>query len=303
MIPSSTKILDFEKMIDKNIEKLALTLLFLFVFTPLRGQAPRLIVRSDDLAAFHSINRASIDTYVNGITTSVEVIPVAAWLPEAVELLREHSGVDVGVHLAITSEWENIKWRPLTHCPSLTDSNGFFYPMIWPNAAYPNQSVMENDWQLSEIEAEFRAQIELMLKNVPWTSHLSGHMGSMSFDEKVLMMVKKLAKEYNLIVIEGDDYNIQRISYDGPKNTFQEKESSFIKMLDGLEHGKEYLFVDHPALNNEELESVGHIGYENMAEDRHGVTDLLRSEKVKKMINAKGIELIDYKDLLKKAEK
>lgn len=73
---------------------------------PIFGQteAPTLVVRIDDLGAFHSVNKACIETYRSGIAQSVEVMPVAAWFPEAVKMLRENPGLDVGVHLAITSE-------------------------------------------------------------------------------------------------------------------------------------------------------------------------------------------------------
>ena len=112
--------------------------------------APSLAIRIDDLGAFHSVNEACIETYQSGIARSVEVMPVAAWYPEAVRLLKENPGLDAGLHLVITSEWENVKWRPLTHCPSLTDENGYFYPMMGPNPAYPGQSVMENKWDIKK---------------------------------------------------------------------------------------------------------------------------------------------------------
>ncbi len=263
---------------------------------------PRLIVRSDDMGAFHSVNVACIDAYQNGIETVVEVMPVTAWFPEAVRMLNENPGIDAGIHLAITSEWENIKWRPLTHCPSLTDENGYFYPMMGPHQAYPGHSIQENKWDIDEIEQEFRAQIELALKNIPQASHLSGHMGALRFDQKVVNLVHKLAEEYNLTFVEGDEvrdkYNVTSVWYDG-SNATDKKEESFISMLNKLERGKNYIFLDHPALNNDEMETVGHIGYEWVAEDRQGVTDLLTSEKVKQTIKEKGIELITYNDLTK----
>ena len=88
------------------------------------ANAQELVIRIDDMGALHSVNTASIDTYQNGIAKSVEVLAVGAWFPEAVKMLKENPGLDVGVHLAITSEWENVKWRPLTDCPSLVDENG-----------------------------------------------------------------------------------------------------------------------------------------------------------------------------------
>jgi len=264
---------------------------------------PRLIIRSDDMGAFHSVNEACMDGFLNGVQTCVEVMVVTPWFPEAVKMLRENPGFDVGVHLTITSEWENFKWRPLTSCSSLTDENGYFYPMMSPNPAYPGQSIKENKWNVQEIEQEFRAQIELALKNIPQVSHLSGHMGSTGFDAEVVEIVKRLAAEYDLPSIDRvdamKDYNFAYVGYDGPKKTSAEKESSFIRMLDKLEPGKNYLFLDHPAYNNDEMQTVGHIGYEDVAIDRQGVTDLLTSPGIKQAIEERGIELITYDNLAK----
>jgi len=57
------------------------------------------------------------------------------------------------------------------------------------------------------------------------------------------------------------------------------------------------LFVEHPGFDNEELRAISHIGYENVAADRQGVTDLFTSEEVKKEIKRLGIQLISYRDL------
>jgi CubicO group peptidase (beta-lactamase class C family)/predicted glycoside hydrolase/deacetylase ChbG (UPF0249 family) len=254
------------------------------------------------MGAFHSVNMACIKAYKNGIQTVVEVMPVTAWFPEAVRLLNENPGIDVGIHLAITSEWENVKWRPLTHSPSLTDENGYFYPMMSPHNAYQGKSIRENNWDITEIEREFRAQIELTLRNIPQASHITGHMGALRFDPEVNELAHKLSEEYNLTFVESEElrkkYNVTQAWYDG-SNATDKKESSFISMLNRLEGGKNYIFLDHPAFNNDEMESVGHVGYEWVGEDRQGVTDLLTSEKVKQTIGERGITLINYNDLTK----
>ena len=272
---------------------------------PVWGQsgAPTLVIRIDDLGALHSVNEACIQTYRSGIARSVEVMPVAAWYPEAIKMLKENPGLDVGLHLVITSEWENVKWRPLTHCPSLTDENGYFYPMMFPNPAYPGQSIMEQKWDIKEIEQEFRAQIETTLKSIPQLSHLSGHMLSTGFSKEVNELVQRLAKEYNLPSIDrmdsSKDYRFTYIGYDGPKRTAEEKEASFIKALEKLQPGQRYLFLDHPALDNDEMKTVFHVGYEDVALDRQGVTDLLTSPRVRKAIEDKGIKLISINQLTK----
>lgn len=269
------------------------------------AKAQELVIRIDDMGALHSVNTASIDTYRNGIAQSVEVLAVGSWFPEAVKMLKENPGLDVGVHLAITSEWENVKWRPLTDCPSLVDENGYFFPMMGPNAAYPGQSIMENmaNFDINEIEKEFRAQIELALKNIPQVTHISGHMMSTAFNPQVMEVVQKLSEEYNLPSIDRGEafkqYNFSYTGYDGPRATAEEKIASFIKALEKMEEGKRYIFVDHPAYNDSEMQTVMHVGYENVAVDRQGVTDLLKSEEVLKVIQERGIKLIDINTLTK----
>src|SRR5436190_5703869 len=114
-----------------------------FISSSAQDKTTRLIVRGDDMGYTHSGNEALIKCYKDGIETSIEVIVASPWFPEAVKLLQQNPGVDVGIHLALTSEWENVKWRPLTDCPSLEDSNGYFFPMVYPNKNYPNLSLNE----------------------------------------------------------------------------------------------------------------------------------------------------------------
>ena len=269
------------------------------------AKAQELVIRIDDMGALHSVNEASIDVYKNGIAQSVEVLAVGSWFPEAVKMLKEAPGLDVGIHLAITSEWENVKWRPLTWCPTLVDENGYFFPMMGPNPAYSGQSIMERmeEFDINEIEREFRAQIELALKNIPRITHISGHMFSTAFSPEVTALVQKLSEEYNLPSVDRTEafklYNFTYTGYDGPKATYEEKVESFIKSLDKMEKGKRYMFVDHPAYNDSEMQTVMHIGYEDVAVDRQGVTDLLKSEEVRKAIEERGIKLIDIKTLTK----
>ena len=264
---------------------------------------PCLIIRADDMGSFHAANVACMEAYKNGVETSIEVMVVTPWFPEAVRMLRENPGIDVGLHLTFTSEWDNVKWRPLTHCPSLTDKNGYFLPMMTPNPAYPGLAITENKWDLAEVEREARAQIELALRNIPWISHVSGHMGATGFAPEVVALMKRLAEEYNLPMIDRvgamEEYDFSYRGYDGPSRTPAEKEASFLRMLDKLESGERYMFIDHPALDNDEMRTVGHIGYEHVAADRQGVTDLLTSDRVKQALREKGIKLISYNDLTK----
>lgn len=254
----------------------------------------QLLVRADDIGSFHAANGGCIESYQNGIARSVELMPVCAWFPEAVQLLNENPGYDVGIHLTLTSEWSSVKWRPLTHCPSLVDKDGYFYPMVWENPNFPaGSSIAESDWKLDEIEQELRAQIELSLKHIPHISHLSNHMGFTMLDPKIEELVNKLAKEYKL---EVNTEELQRFPGWGRDVPMEQRIDKFCENLEKLTPGK-YLFVEHPAVASDEMKTVGHVGYENVAEDREWVTRVFTSEKVKRTIQEKGIKLISYKDL------
>jgi predicted glycoside hydrolase/deacetylase ChbG (UPF0249 family) len=255
-----------------------------------------LLVRGDDIGSSHAANVGCISSYQNGIMQSVELMPPCPWFPEAVNMLKENPDLDVGIHLALTSEWENIKWGPLTEAPSITDEDGYFYPMVWKRDDFPpNTSIQEANWDIKEIERELRAQIELALKHIPWASHANIHMGAASLDPEIRKVADKLIKEYDLD-IDMESYQFRRFEGWGDARTLAERIDNFAAALDRLEPGY-YLFVEHPAVNSPEMQAIWHTGYENVAIDREWVTRVFTSEKVRQTIIKKGIHLISYKDL------
>jgi len=272
--------------------------LIAFMVTAYAQKPPRLIVRGDDMGFSHSGNEAIIKAFKEGVETSVEIIVPSPWFPEAAKMLNENPSLDVGIHIALTSEWDNVKYRPVSYCPSLTDEDGYFFPMIWPNKNYPGKSLTENKWTIEDVEKELRAQIELARKKIPRISHISAHMGCYSMTPEVSALAKRLAQEYK-IDIDPKEFNVKGISYSGPKVTAEEKIQSFIKMLESLKPGETYIFVDHPGLDSPELRAIYHIGYENVSADRQGVTTAWTDPKVKEAIKKLGIQLISYADLKK----
>jgi len=242
-----------------------------------------------------------METLLEGLATSVEIMPNTAWFPEAVKMLREHPGIDIGVHLTLSSEWENVRWRPLTSCPSLTDEQGYFPVSIYPDKEYPGQSISEMNWKPEEIEQEFRAQIERVLQQLPQATHISNHMGACNFDKEVAALTARLAREYGLADITTrplEEYGIQGIWFDGPHTTLAEKKESLIRALNRLEKGKTYMFLEHPAYDDEEMRAVYKKGYMDVAADRQGVTDLLLSKELREAIEEKGIQVVSYGEVI-----
>ena len=255
----------------------------------------RLIVRADDIASSHAANLACIKSYREGIARSVEIMVPAPWFNEAVKMLKETPGYDVGVHLTLTSEWENCKWGPITHAPSLVDEQGNFYPTTRQRSDFPpNTGFLEAKPKLEEVEKELRAQIELAVKKIPRVSHLTSHMGTPTSTPELKALVRKLAKEYKLPI---DFPGLKRAGGFGRSDaSAQERIEALVKLLEGLKPGT-WIIVEHPGLDTPEMTALGHKGYWNVAAHRDAVTKAFTSPKVEKVINRRKIKLISYNDL------
>ena len=257
----------------------------------------RLIVQADDLGAAHGINVASLQAYTDGIVRATNVIVPAPWTPEAVALLRDHSDLDAGVHLAITSEWSAIKWRPLTTAPSLVDARGYFFPMVWPNDKLPpKSSLKENAPRLDEIERELRAQIEYAKREIPQLTYTWNHMGFDALAPEVRALTSRLTKEYGLVTPFDLGVQFAGEIYDGA-DTGAVKAAKLAAKLEGLGPGT-WLIVDHAATDTPEIRAIGHPGYENVAADRSAVLEAWTSAAVKEVVRRRGIVLTNYRALL-----
>jgi hypothetical protein len=222
------------------------------------------------------------------------------WFEEAVRMLNENPGLDVGINLTLTSEWDNYKWRPLTYAPSLVNKDGYFYPQTrewnrWP----PGTGFYDANPKLEEVEKELRAQIELGLKKIKNVTHLSDHMGAATCRPDLAKLVEELAKEYRLhsdweeSAQQGAKYAGNWGSSDDPP---EKREAALMEAVGKLTPGT-WIIVEHPGLDTPEMRAMGHPGYENVASHRDTVTRVFTSLRVKEVISKRGIELIGYADL------
>ena len=120
-------------------------------------------------------------------------------------------------------------------------------------------------------------------------------MGVAGLDPEIRKVKDRLMKEYGLD-IDMQPYKFKRFEGWGKATELTKRIDTFAAALERLEPGF-YLFVDHPALNTPEMQAIWHTGYEDVAMDREWVTRVFTSEKVKRTIKQKGINLISYKDL------
>jgi predicted glycoside hydrolase/deacetylase ChbG (UPF0249 family) len=233
------------------------------------------------------------------VLTTTNVIVPGPWFLEAARLLRENPGLDVGVHLALTSEWSDVKWRPLTHAPSIVDPDGYFFPLVQPRAgAATNTSIKESAWKIDEIERELRAQLTMAKKHLPQATYTWNHMGFTSVSPDVAALVLRLSKEFGLLVPTELGVQFLRGVYEG-KDTGAVKADKLAAKLETIGPGL-WEHIDHAATDDPEMRAIGHPGYEWVAADRSANLAAWTSPKVREVIQRRGIKLTSYRDLAKK---
>ena len=272
--------------------------LALIAFQAPTGGDIRLIIKGDDMGAAHGINTASIDAYKRGVLTTTNVIVPSPWFKEAARLINENPGLDVGVHLAITSEWDNIKWRPLTAAPSIVDPDGFFFSIVASRPGFPPRiSVREAPWKLDEIERELRAQIVMAQRHMPQVSYTWNHMGFTSLAPEVDALVLRLSKEYGLVVPTKLGMNMVGRVWE-PNDSGGVKADKMAAKFETLTPGL-WMFIDHAATMDAEMLAIGHHGADFVAAERTANHDAWISPKVREVITRRGIKLTNYREVAK----
>lgn len=250
----------------------------------------KLIVRGDDMGFCHATNVACIISYKEGILRSVEVMVPGPWFLDAVKMINENPGLDVGVHLTLTSEWQNLKWGPVTGAAGLRDSDGYFFSNV--------QDLQKAKPEPEIVEKELRAQIELAMKHIPNLTHFSDHMGASTCRPEYTRIVKKLSEEYGLpFILEGAHEEIG--FWDVPA---EDKEDFLADTLRNLKPGL-WIIYCHPGLDTPETQGITsvdkHLSNEFMAEYRAAVTEALTSERLRDLVRQEGIQLVSYGDIIK----
>src|SRR5438876_7282163 len=130
-----------------------------------------LIINADDFGRSHASNEATFRALKDGVVSSTTLMVPCPWALHAMQLLSEHPDIAFGVHLTVVCDVPHYRYGPLTSrdkVPSLVDETGFFYKI---------ERIPEflTQVKLSELEVEFRAQIEAVLAASLSPTHLDWH--------------------------------------------------------------------------------------------------------------------------------
>src|SRR5947199_10599473 len=72
-----------------------------------------LIVNCDDLGMYSAVNAAVVESIEQGIATSCSLMAPCPAASDAIQLLRERSGIPFGVHLTLVRDGPHHRWGPL----------------------------------------------------------------------------------------------------------------------------------------------------------------------------------------------
>lgn len=111
-----------------------------------------LILHFDDLGVAGPENKSAWAARDSGLVVSASVIVPGPKFQEVAAYARAHPELDLGVHLALTSEWPGYRWGPIAppeSVPSLVDPDGLLR-RVWEDSTTVR-------WQ--EVERELHAQI------------------------------------------------------------------------------------------------------------------------------------------------
>jgi hypothetical protein len=137
------------------------------------------VVHADDIGMCQATLPALEGLLDAGLLSSAAVMVPCPWFPATAAFCRKHPSVDMGVHLTLTSEWDQYRWGPILsrdHASGLLDAEGYFFRST--------PEVMEHG-KADAVAVELAAQVDRAREAGIDITHVDSHMGSV-FDHKFL---------------------------------------------------------------------------------------------------------------------
>ena len=267
-----------------------------------------LIIHADDLGVSQSENAASIYAMEKGSVSSGSIMVPCPWMGEIAAYARSHSNADLGLHLTLTSEWEQYKWpavTPVNEASSLVNKNGFLYSAT--DSLYMHANI-------KEIEKEIRAQIERAKQFGIDPTHFDAHMGCMFGTTAYLEVLIKLSREYKVPVLLNKDafkmmYNIDISKYTNDKDVLTDRifmaqpndfktgmANYYTQSIKSIQPGLNCILL-HAAYENNEMKAVTINHPDYGAAWRQADFNFFISKECSDLIKQQKIKIITWKEI------
>ncbi len=271
------------------------------------------IIHADDLGMCQSTITACKTLFeTSGISSAAVMVP-CGWFLSAARLQKDLHDVDLGVHITLTSEWDEYRWRPISTCDytsGLIDSQGYFH-----HSSSDVQEVAEPVF----VKDEMIAQINTAMLAGIVPTHIDTHMGAVAhpkfmFDyinagisRNIPPMLFRLTKaewmnmgldEASASIVEIYLSNLEEqgvplldhlrsIPLDDPEDRYSQAVNIFETLPAGITH-----FIIHPAEETQELKAIT-PDWQSRVADFH----LFRERAIRNYLKNKGIHVIGYKKI------
>lgn len=247
----------------------------------------RIIINGDDFGFSEGQNLGILKAHKEGILTSTTAMAGGPALSHGMELVKECSGLSIGVHLTLDAL---APISPKETIPSLVDENGKFIKFSMDAPLNVN---------LEEVYLEWKAQIEKIRSYGVEVSHLDGH-HHIHLHKEVVKVTSALAKEYQLPIRLVPSYVTEHIL-----ELLEREQVSYLYGLTDFYKetvSKEYFMKfreNHHGLEKKVLEIMCHpaylddVIYQNSSYQIHRVMELaiLIDPEVKKSLEDQHILL------------
>ena len=269
------------------------------------ANARLLMIHADDLGMARSVDRATFEALEKGWVTSASILVPCPWLPDVARWAQSHRNADLGIHLALNSEWTSYRWGPVSprdKVPSLLDEQGYM-PLL--------ETTVAQRAKPSEVEMELRAQIERAKAFAIPLTHFDTHMGALTRTPELVNVYWHMGREYNLPILmeraEGthhpqggapdlDAALITKVISIDPGVATKDWLKAYEEMLAPLQPGV-YQMTVHLAYDDEEIRGATSDHPDWGAAWRQADFDMVQSPEFRQFLKKQGFVLVGWKEL------
>lgn len=248
----------------------------------------KLIFNADDFGYSKGINLGVIEAYQNGLVRSATMMAGKPGFYHAAGLAHLNPGLKVGVHLTLSSG-KSVGGVYRT----LTDGQGNF-----PGYEEVRNKIQAGEADLSEIEAEYEAQIQKVFAAGLVPDHFDGHHHIHNLPGVVDVFLR-LAQKYG-VAVRLYDRSLLTGQYAGIKTTaaFEDRFFDDAVSVDKLREmlsshsGDSLEVMCHPGFIDHTIYTGSIYNVKRVFE-----VDVLISEEMKAFVRERGFELCSFSDL------
>jgi predicted glycoside hydrolase/deacetylase ChbG (UPF0249 family) len=275
-----------------------------------------LMLHADDIGMCYEANDAAKNYLPKGKIQSAAMMVPCPWFNEIANWYKENPQYDMGLHLAMNSEWKWYRWGPVAgkdKVPGMVDKDGYLHRGVIDTATKASAA---------EIETEIRAQVERALSRGIRPGHIDTHMGTLYARPDYTAAYMKVAEEYHLpaMVVEPTPVVIDKFrkkgypitqqglelmkNYKLPKlddfnstldgDSYADKKQKFYDLVRSLSPGlNEIIF--HPSTQTEGLKATT-----GSWQQRAWEAQMFEDPEVIAFLEREGVEYTNWKEIMKR---